>query len=80
MPALELGPVARLGVLHEINKVGTIKGELIYVDSRDAKKHWYIGRTRGERSFSALAAKDMRAAILECQLLIKFEAEDLTEA
>jgi hypothetical protein len=52
----------------------------ICVDSRDTKKHWYIGLSRGERSFSALAAKDMRAAILESQLLINSEAEELAEA
>ena len=53
----------------------------ICVDSRAIRKHWYIGLSRaGERSFSALAAKDLKTAILESELLIRSEAEELAEA
>lgn len=48
----------------------------ICVDASDTKRFWFIGRSQGERSYSALAAKDMRSAILECQLLIDFEREE----
>lgn len=52
----------------------------ICVDGGDSTKHWYIGRSGGERSFSVLAAKTMRAAILESQEIVKFEAEEAKPA
>ncbi len=52
----------------------------ICVDGGDSTKHWYIGRSGGERSFSVLAAKTMRAAILESQAIVKFEAEEAKPA
>lgn len=45
----------------------------ICVDATSVSKYWYVGRSRGERSFCALASKDTRAAILESQLFVKFE-------
>lgn len=52
----------------------------ICVDAADARKHWYIGRSRGERSFSALAAKDMVAAFREIVLLVQAEKDELADS
>lgn len=52
----------------------------ICVDARDAKKHWYIGQSGGERSFSALAANNIRSAILESEWILQAERSELTAA
>jgi hypothetical protein len=47
----------------------------ICVAGSDVKKHWYIGRSGGERSYSALQAKDMGSAVLESRRIIQTDQE-----
>jgi hypothetical protein len=51
----------------------------ICVDGSNTKKFWYIGRSKGERSFSALRARSPAAAKEEAEPIIEHEFAELGE-
>ena len=70
-------------LIHAADGCSVLPGDWIgiCVDARDVSRHWHIGQDGGERSYTALQAKDFKAAVIEVeerQLENTLEVDPLT--